>query len=62
MQNKCYSKSVITIVIIQCKVGRVFSMVIWPELHTGQHRDGDHQEHAPYFTMAFTLGIVYRWL
>ena len=44
------------------KVGHVFSMVIWPELHTGQHKDGDHQEHAPYFTMAFTLGIVYRWL
>ena len=32
------------------KVGCVFPMVIWSEIRIGQHRDGDHQEDAPYFS------------
>ena len=35
------------------KVG-CFPMVIWPEFHTGQYRDGDHREDAPHFNFLET--------
>ena len=34
----------------QDKVGCVFPVVIWSELHLGQHRDDDYREDAPHFT------------
>ena len=33
------------------KVGCVFPMVISSDFRTGQHRDDDHQEDAPYFKL-----------
>ena len=32
------------------KVECVVSMIIWSKIRMGQHRDGDHREHAPHFT------------
>ena len=35
---------------VDCKVGCVFSMVIWSDFHIGQERDDNHREDAPHFT------------
>ena len=37
------------------KVGRVFLMVIWPEIRMWQHKDDDHREDALQFTIVFKM-------
>ena len=37
-------------ILLFCKVGRVFPMVIWSEFRLGEYRNDDHRENAPHFT------------
>ena len=40
------------------KVGRVFTMVIWPEIRLGQYRDGDNREDALRFMNYFDRKFI----
>ena len=46
-------------ILLFCKVGRVFPMVIWSEFRLGSNEDDDHGEDATYFISENVKKVVF---